>query len=301
MITDSRTLFHPVLLRSLLAVADEASFTRAARRLALQQSTVSQHVARLEEHLGSPLLDRTRSRIVLTEQGRAIEQVARDILAGFQRLEHRLAGPELKGRIRLGSPEEFAVFRLPRILTGFRRLHREVELEVHVAPSQELFAMIDASLLDLTVAERPQGERRGELIRTERLTWFGNGEVWPGPDDPLPLVLYSAPSPVRDLVVDACEAAGRTWRMAGGSASYLALRAAVLAGIGLTAFGESSNPLTVVAAPASAALPPLPPIELVLEVANPLPPVLELADAIVETERRPEDWVETRADTLAET
>jgi DNA-binding transcriptional LysR family regulator len=285
MIVQSHTLFHPLLLRSFLAVADSGSFTRAARQLALQQSTISQHVARLEEQVGATLLDRTRARIGLSERGRAIEQIAREILAGYQRLEHRLTGPELMGRIRLGSPEEFAVFRLPRILTDFRRLHMKVELEVHVAPSAELFAMIDAGALDLTVAERKAGERRGDLIRQERLVWFGNGEQWPAPNEALPLVLYPEPSPVRDLVVEACQAAGRSWRAAGGSASYLALRAAVLAGIGLTAFGESSNPLTVVPVPTSLGLPSLPPVELVLEVANPLPPVLELAEAIVEVER----------------
>ena len=75
--------------------------------------------------------------------------------------------------------------------------------------------------------------------------------------------------------------------MAGGSASYLAVRAAVLAGIGLTAFGESSNPLTIAAAPAAVELPALTPIELVLEVANPIPPVTELADAILAAERAP--------------
>lgn len=284
MIVDSRTLFHPLLLRSLLAVADAGSFTRGARQLSLQQSTVSQHIARLEEQLGAALLDRTRSRISLNDQGRAIESVARDILASYQRLENRLSGPELTGRIRLGSPEEFAVFRLAPILTNFRRLHHKVELEVHVASSAELFAMMDAGSLDLTVAERRSGERRGELIRLERLVWFGNGEHWPAPDEPIPLVTYPPSSPVREVLTDGCRAAGRNVRMTGGSASYLALRAAVLAGVGLTAFGESSRPVTIVPAPQSAGLPLLPPIELVLEVANPQPPVAELAQAIMDSE-----------------
>lgn len=285
MISDSRTLFHPVLLRSLLAVADQGAFTRAARQLSLRQSTVSQHVARLEAHLGTQLLDRTRARIALTERGRAIEPVAREILASYQQLEQRLSGPELSGRIRLGSPEEFAVFRLPRILTHFRRLHMRVELEVHVAPSAELFAMVDAGALDLTIAERRVGESRGELIRQEELVWYGNGEGWPAPTDPVPLVLSPSPSPVREILIEACETAGRNWKVSGGSASYLALRAAVLAGIGFTAFGESSNPVTVSPAPASANMPALQPIELVLDVANPQAPVMELAETILDAER----------------
>ncbi len=50
-------MFDPVLLRSFVAVADCQNFTRAAERLHLTQSTVSQQVRRLEESLGCQLLD----------------------------------------------------------------------------------------------------------------------------------------------------------------------------------------------------------------------------------------------------
>lgn len=285
MIDDSRTLFHPILIRSLVAVAEAGSFTRAAKRLALQQSTVSQHVARLEEHLGTTLLDRSGARITFTRAGLDVEATAREILAGYLRLQHRLSGPELLGQIRLGSSEEFAVFRLPRILTEFRRLHTRVDLEVHIAPAEELFAKIDAGLLDLAVAERRKGMPRGELIRQERLIWYGNGEDWPAPGSELALALYPPPSAIRDAVTEACDLVRRPWRAAGTSASYLGLRASVLAGIGLAAFGESSMPVSIFAAPASAGLPPLPTLELVLEVADPRSPVTELAAAIFAAER----------------
>lgn len=285
MITDSRTLFHPMLLRSLIAVVDEGSFTKAGKKLALQQSTVSQHVARLEDHLGTALLDRSVAKIRFTPAGQSIEQVAREILSSYLRLEHRLSGPELLGRIRLGSPEEFAVFRLPRILTDFRRLHTRVDFEVHMAPSRELFSMLDAGALDIAVAERRKGETRGDLIRSERLIWYGNGEAWPAPVDELSLVLYPPTSPVHGAVTEACDRAGRKWRAGGTSASYLGIRAAVLAGIGITAFGESSMPISIAKAPSSVGLPPLPSVELVLEVADPRSPVTELAAAILEAER----------------
>ena len=50
-------MLDPVLLRSFVAVADSQNFTRAAERLHLTQSTVSQQVRRLEESLGCQLLD----------------------------------------------------------------------------------------------------------------------------------------------------------------------------------------------------------------------------------------------------
>ena len=56
------TLFDPVLLRSFVAVVDCGNFTRAAERLHLTQSTVSQQIRRLEDAVACQLLDRDQRR-----------------------------------------------------------------------------------------------------------------------------------------------------------------------------------------------------------------------------------------------
>lgn len=56
-------MFDPILLRSFVAVVDCANFTRAAQRLHLTQSTVSQQIRRLENTLGCPLLDREQRHV----------------------------------------------------------------------------------------------------------------------------------------------------------------------------------------------------------------------------------------------
>ncbi|MFD0493202.1 helix-turn-helix domain-containing protein [Streptomyces rhizosphaericus] len=53
-----RTVLDIVALRSLIAVADYGGFHRAAGALALSQSTVSQHIRRLEKSLGRPVVER---------------------------------------------------------------------------------------------------------------------------------------------------------------------------------------------------------------------------------------------------
>src|SRR4051812_35110722 len=90
------------LLRSFLAVAEGSSFTGAANQLGVRQSTVSQHIARLEQALGRPLLLRDTHRIALTPDGQALVGFARGVVGAHDRLREFFSPSGLRGRIRLG-------------------------------------------------------------------------------------------------------------------------------------------------------------------------------------------------------
>src|SRR5690349_5300700 len=75
----------PVLLTSFLAVAEARSFTSAGRKLHLQQSTVSQHVKRLEDTVGRRLFVRDTHSVKLTQDGAAMLEFAKRVLE----IEHR--------------------------------------------------------------------------------------------------------------------------------------------------------------------------------------------------------------------
>ena len=75
------SVFDPVLLRSFVAVVDCGNFTRAAERLHLTQSTVSQQIRRLEDAVACQLLDRDQRRVVATAEGERLLAYARRILA----------------------------------------------------------------------------------------------------------------------------------------------------------------------------------------------------------------------------
>ncbi len=78
-------MYDPSQLRTFLAVAQTLSFTQAARRLGLRQSTVSQHVRRLEDAVGRQLFSRDTHSVELTEDGEAMLGFARGILAVHSR------------------------------------------------------------------------------------------------------------------------------------------------------------------------------------------------------------------------
>jgi DNA-binding transcriptional LysR family regulator len=72
-------------LRYLVAVAEAGTFTRAAERLFITQPTLSQQIRRLEEIVGTPLLDRRRDGVHLTEAGRVLLEESR---AALSLIEH---------------------------------------------------------------------------------------------------------------------------------------------------------------------------------------------------------------------
>src|SRR6202012_3423911 len=104
------------LLRSFVAVAECGGFHRAAERLNLTQSTVSQQIKRLELEARHPLFRRTTRSVALTDQGERLLGDARRLLQLEEAARHRLAAPRLSGAVRLGVVEEVAGGSLPSAL-----------------------------------------------------------------------------------------------------------------------------------------------------------------------------------------
>ncbi|QRK92270.1 LysR family transcriptional regulator [Saccharopolyspora erythraea] len=93
-------MFPPALLRTFLAVAQTRSFTQASQRLGVRQSTVSQHVRKLEQLTSRPLFTRDTHSVALTPDGEAMVGFARSILEANERAASYFAGSQLRGRLR---------------------------------------------------------------------------------------------------------------------------------------------------------------------------------------------------------
>src|SRR3981189_3839207 len=110
------------LLRAFVAVADCGGFHRAAERLNLTQSTISQQIKRLELETKRPLFRRTTRSVALTDDGEMLLGDARRLLQLEEAARHRLAGPRLSGTVRLGVVEEGAGGPLPSALGRLAKL-----------------------------------------------------------------------------------------------------------------------------------------------------------------------------------
>jgi DNA-binding transcriptional LysR family regulator len=271
-------VFDPTLLTTFVTVAKARGFTEAGRRLGLRQSTISQHVRRLEQAAARRLLVRDTHSVALTADGEAMLGLAQGILEANERARHYFAGSQLRGRLRFGASEDFVQSRLPEVLRDFTRIHRAVDLELTVGLSGGLLQALDGGELDLVLAKRRPGEDRGRLVRREKLVWVGRDAALAEPDRPVPLILYPPPSISRAIALETLERAGRSWRIVCTSSSFSGLNAAALAGLGVTVQADGFAPAGLASLPTSPALPELGQIEFVL--AGPGRTLLGPADAL---------------------
>src|SRR6202020_2598971 len=172
---DDEPMLDPVLLQSFLAIAQTRNFSRAAERLGLRQSTVSQHIRKLEEEARRRLFVRDTHSVVPTADGEAMEGFARSILEANDRARRYFAGSQLRGRVRFGASEDFVTSRLPEVLRDFVRLHPLVDLELTVDLSATLYQMLDGGGLDVVLCKRRAADDRGRLVWRDRLAWIGLG------------------------------------------------------------------------------------------------------------------------------
>jgi len=259
--------FDPEQLRSFLAVAQSLSFTQAAERLGIGQPTVSQHVRKLEATAGRPLLLRDTRSVSLTSDGEAMAGFAREILAAQELALGYFTGSGLRGRLRFGTTDDLALTPLPRILRQFRQLYPRIDLELTVAQNEVLRRRIDSGHLDVAFVKQGADEPErpdSTLVRRDRLVWGAAEGQRLDPAQPVPLVVYQNPSLSRSIGVRALEQAGRTSRITCTVRGVNGIIAAVRAGLGLAVFARTLMPGDLVEPGASARLPVLPHIDLVL-------------------------------------
>ncbi|MEU0967078.1 LysR substrate-binding domain-containing protein [Streptomyces sp. NPDC005917] len=273
-------MYEPSQLRTFLAVAQTLSFTQAARRLGLRQSTVSQHVRRLEDAAGRQLFSRDTHSVELTDDGEAMLGFARRILEVHEQAAAFFTGTRVRGRLRFGASEDFVLTRLPEILEGFRYDHPEVDLELTVELSGTLHEQLAAGKLDLVLAKRRAEDPLGELVWHDDLVWIGAERLRLDPDRPVPLIVYPPPGITRALALEALERQGRDWRIVCTSGSLNGLIAAARAGLGVMAHSKRLVPPGLFRVPDRAALPELGKIDFVLVHGQRRSPAQTAADAL---------------------
>src|SRR3954447_20460627 len=119
-------------LRYFVALAESLSFTRAAERMHVTQSTLSHQIKQLEDELGRPLFDRVGRRIILTDAGDAFlgyaSKALREVDQGVSEL---LRAPnDLAGEVRIGATHSFNVGFVPECLAAFMHKHPTVKTSV---------------------------------------------------------------------------------------------------------------------------------------------------------------------------
>jgi DNA-binding transcriptional LysR family regulator len=133
-------------IRYFIAVAEERSFTAAARRLNLSQPPLSQQIQTLEAALGAQLLHRTSRRVELTQAGEALLTRARAIQQQIKLAEDevRAIGAGLIGSLDVGATGSILRGRLADLLAAYRKEAPAVKMTVHEqAPALQIAALLN--------------------------------------------------------------------------------------------------------------------------------------------------------------
>jgi DNA-binding transcriptional LysR family regulator len=290
-------MLDPVLLQTFLAVAQTRSFTQAAERLGRRQSTVSQQVRKLEQQAGRRLFVRDTHSVAMTIDGEAMVELAHSVLEAVERAQRYFVGSQLRGQLRFGASEDFVASRLPEVLREFVRTHPLVDLELTVGLSGELVEKLGRGELDLVCGKRQPGEDRGRVVWRDKLVWAAQDGWRIKASCPIPLILYSPPSITRTIALAALERERRPWRIVCTSGSLSGLRAAALAGLGVTAVARGLIPAGLSPVAGALDLPDLGDVEFVLLGATRTMrgPVAELAQTILASgDRLQRPWDEAR-------
>ena len=226
-------------LRTFLAITDAGSVTGGAERIGRSQSAASLQIRQLEDVVGQPLFRRHGRGVSLTAAGETLRPVAREVVRSLDATLTELRGGGLRGKLRIGVPDDRSGSALAAILSDFAARHPDVELDVHCALGEGFGAALRSGALDLAVHEVPEPGRRAEVLREDRLAWMTSRDRDPPEDGPLPVAVFDRACWWRDLALSSLEEMGRPYRVVFTSESVQGVRAAVEAGIAVGLLGTA--------------------------------------------------------------
>jgi DNA-binding transcriptional LysR family regulator len=178
----------------------------------------------------------------LTPDGERLLAYARRIVDLHREALDAFRCPDLEGRVRIGTIDDFGSVRLSEVMAAFARSHPRVTVDIVMGPSAQLAPKLDRGELDLTlltpgcaVAWRA-GDR---LIHDEPLVWVGRDGGRAYRERPLPLALAAPGCAWRRAALEALERVGLPYRVAYTSEFYEAEKAAIRADLAIAPLPRS--------------------------------------------------------------
>lgn len=138
------------------AITRHLSFTRAAEELYLTQPTVSMQIKQLTDTVGMPLFEQIGKRIHLTEAGKELQKLCREIFDSLERFEMSIADRKglKQGRLRLAVITTAQYF-APRVLGAFYQRHPGIEVSLKVTNRERVLERMTQNLDDLYILGQP--------------------------------------------------------------------------------------------------------------------------------------------------
>lgn len=234
-------------LRALRRVVELGSFTAAADAMGISHTIVSRQIRQLEEHLGAQLLNRTTRRFALTDAGRDYYEASRQILDALSEADRNVCRLQSRpsGTLLINAPMAFGTMDLSKWLPDFMAAYPELSIDLVcndrmvdlIEEGFDVGLRLTRKLPDSTLVARRLGESPVLLVANPAyLREHGEPAT---PDDLAQhnCLVYSQPERANEWTFIGPDGAQKTVTVRGKlqANTAVALRTAVLAGVGMTA------------------------------------------------------------------
>jgi DNA-binding transcriptional LysR family regulator len=281
-------------LRTMLVGVELGGFAHAATRLNRSPSAVSMQLRKLEKQAGQRLFKRNGRGLVLTEAGAILLQYARRVLTLNDEMALALGAATKGGTVRLGLPQDLNDTLLPSLLARYSKVRPATHVEVKAGRNYTLADDVASGRLDLALAFTAAGKGGDNTIATVPTVWFGRAKPL-GPRHSesteqrvVPLVVFDGPCLFREMGIAALSQSGIAWRLAMTTPSLASLCCGLRAGLGVSVRTTlAALPRALAPVPASAGLPDLPPVDIVLYCSTECSPAVQtFKELLLEVMRR---------------
>jgi DNA-binding transcriptional LysR family regulator len=265
------------IVRTVVAISETGSLTKAAEQLGLSQPAVSSQIKRLEQIVGGSLFSKTPNGSSSTELGKLVLAQARKIIEANDQVLALGGTDPSAGRLRLGLSSL-----MTRKFMADQSLNDLNDVQIHAGPSQEIITSLTEGHTDIACFYG-----RGDLDQDiaslvvdeseDRLVWIRSKSFVLSPGAPIPIVTWTND----DWMINTLSRHGLSYRIAFSSQDYDSKRSAVEAGIGLSAVPSHMIPPGLVWAK-EYYLPELPTIKALLCIRSGLtsPRVLDIKNQL---------------------
>jgi DNA-binding transcriptional LysR family regulator len=222
------------LLRTLVAVVDLRSYTKAANSLGVTQPAVSAQIKRLQQLIGADVFERGGQGVALTSRGERVVARARRLLSlNDEIVSLGAATVRADLTVRIGAPSDFVASVLPSILARFRGQHPDVRFAIRSDFYEPLLRQLHVGEIDLLIAMSPTRPPDARHSQTQEMLWI-RGEVPLEIDAsrPVPLVSCGEPCTYHRHAVKTLRAAGLEHEQVFIGSGMRCLNNAVASGLG---------------------------------------------------------------------
>ncbi|WP_298717697.1 LysR family transcriptional regulator [uncultured Oceanisphaera sp.] len=227
------------LLRTFSAVVRAGELKKAATTLFRSQAAVSMQIKRLEDMVGSRLLERSNQGIQLTEAGETLLGYCEQFLRLNNATLAALSQRQLAGKISFGIPTDYAQDFLHRFMPVLMQELPQLDARIICDRSRHLRQLVERGELDVAiVAGEPQFEGE-EPLWSERLIWSAPVAMQLEQRERLPLALLEDNCMVRDLCLADLKLANVAYQPVFASPVMENIAAAVHAGLAVSLLPES--------------------------------------------------------------